>query len=304
MIDSGLPKGRKYYYRAFAITDSLTVYGTMESFTSKGSRYYPWELVFSGSNLVGNGYPYGSSDNQFGYITFPTSDSYIFNPEKKEVIKTFGYPTSCKQLSWFASANVNGQQYFINNSNGILYRRDADHWSKITTKEDMNYYVDFYFHTFATFDSLFIFSNPASMYNFRTNTWEKKALYTEYLNIGGVNLNRRAFIIAKNSSIGEYDIQSDSWKTITKFPGPLQDRIVSFAYDNKLYFGLSYSYNLMYKGFFSYDLSTKTWKRLVDMPEYMDVGVCFNFSIKNKLYVGYSNNGNYRIWLFDPTKVK
>jgi len=111
-----------------------------------------------------------------------------------------------------------------------------------------------------------------------------------------------------------YNTTSDSWSQEADFPGGLRRNPVSIYYNNKLFVGLGYSPaitdvrgNIYYADMWSYDLGTKTWKKMADFP--MRKGRLLNgaFNIGSKIYItcgsvainDYSSQPTKETWCYD-----
>jgi hypothetical protein len=126
--------------------------------------------------------------------------------------------------------------------------------------------------------------------------------------VGGTNVLSKAYILTTDKNIWQYNIITDNWIMKTIFPGKLEDRIISFSNQNKIYFGLSYkqSYELnesVDRQFWMYDLTSDAWKMLEKFPLDLNYAAFFSFSLKGKLYICFWFNGSYNIWKFDPSRI-
>lgn len=89
-----------------------------------------------------------------------------------------------------------------------------------------------------------------------------------------------------------YHTVTDSWTTEADFPGEARKNAISIVANNKLYVGMGYDPgiisvrgNIDYADMYSYDLTTKLWKKVADFPQ--STGRLFNasFAIGSKLYI-------------------
>ncbi|WP_316836759.1 hypothetical protein [Pedobacter nutrimenti] len=91
-----------------------------------------------------------------------------------------------------------------------------------------------------------------------------------------------------------YNMTTDNWIKEADFPGGERRNPVAIVANNKLYVGMGYktspvivfpSSNTYYTDFWSYDLTTKVWKKLSDFPQSKGRMLSGTFTIGSKLYI-------------------
>jgi hypothetical protein len=308
-IDHALSGNVDYKVRAFAKFADQTVYSNIDSFKSVGSAHCPWSLEMTGVFFEGAwGGTLGFTNGESGAVIFQSNYVYVFDPDKKEFLKSVNFPLPGNSGAKFTAAIHGNNQYFFNNINNILYKYEAGLWSQQSTIPFTYGYFEGYYQGFALSDSIYILSSDQSyMYNIKANTWQRKAVVPMY-SVGGAEDSGKAYIVTADKSVWEYNIYTDNWIKKTIFPGILKQKIVSFSYDNKIYFGLSYFHytvekNAMDRQFWMYDPTLDEWKMLEKFPVDYNAEDLFFFCIKGYMYVGFWIRGKYDLWKFDPSKI-
>jgi len=313
-IDSAFVKGVEYKIKAFATYSDKTVYGNTISIFSKGCSKSSWSLELRRFPLkVINCSSYGNADNEYGYISFADSRNFIYDPVKNEISGTVKFPIETHSL--YTSVIINKIQYFFTYLNTNLYKLENGAWS-VQSIIPFNYgNFNGYYLGFAVSGKLYILSSYRSyMYDPDTDIWQSKAILSSGpgASSGGTVLNNKAYIITGGKAIWEYDINTDSWVYKTSFPGNIVSSglVVSFSYNDKIYFGLSYtrfsdnlhSLSNMDRRLWSYDPVSNKWNILEGFPVTLSTGGLFYFFLKDNLYVGYHDMaGICDIWKFDPS---
>jgi hypothetical protein len=310
-VDHSLAKGIDYNIRAFAMTDDQTIYGNIVVLRSEGSTHCPWSLEMDGIQMNGWSHSYGSADNGHGYITFQSSEIYVFDPEKNEISKSANFPEPGNSGTRFTAVTVGNSQYFFSDTDRILYKHTSGTWSQESYVPFYYGYFGGYYHGYAIGSNIYILSSTQSyMYNLQTKTWQSRAKipmgYGGY-SVGGTDLAGKAYVMTTDKNIWEYNAEADSWIIKTKFPGSLHDKIVSFSHGDKIYFGLSHhdhtADDWIDESFWSYDPKLDRWETLMNFPVEKQNADLFFFSLKGKLYIGNGRSSNYQIWKFDPSKI-
>lgn len=309
-IDSSLVKGLEYNVRTFATYgDNKIVYGNIIKLVSKGSTKSAWSLEIKDIKLERWAESYGCSNNETGYIIYQNSNVYSFNPEKNEISKSANFPLSGNIFTRFTSVSIGNILYLFSDINRNLYKLQAGSWTQ-QSNVPVNY-GNFVVHCygFAVSDSIFILSPYLSfMYQVNSNLWQIKASLPSGPIRGGTNINNKAYVMTLGKNLWVYDTNSDTWITKTKYPGILHDKIISFSFNGKLYFGLSHhdhseNSNWFDRKLWIYNPVLNTWSSTQDFPMDLSSADLFFFSINGKLYIGHENNETYNIWKFDPSKI-
>lgn len=315
-IDYALAKGMSYKIRAYATFGIKTVYGNLVTFTSRGSEKSSWSLEIDNIKSIGS-YVYGpfaTSAGDYGYLLFPSSSALIYDQVKNEFSIIPDFPVEGNSATRYSAVSDGNTQYFLSNINNNLYKLEAGIWS-IKSTLPFNYAgFSKYYSGLAVSGNIYILSSYKSyMFNPNTNIWQPKAIIPNSISAGGTYLNDNAYVITTDKNIWEYNVSTDNWVIKTKFPGILIDKIISFSYENKIYFGLSYHdhyfdpayYNgaaWMDRKLWSYDLLSNQWSALEDFPADLPPGVLFYFFLKDKFYVGSGYGTDYKLWKFDASK--
>lgn len=307
-INYGLAKGVTYYVRPFAIYNTTTVYGNTVSFESLGSERSSWSLLDpENSNLKGWFDSYGSSINNKGYVLFQSSDFYSYNPSENKFLRLSNFPVSGNSGSQFTSISIKNSQYFFNSIDLNLYKLENDIWT-IQSRVPFRYdrFIGYYQGHSEGNTIILLSSFESYEYDLNVDSWIRRSnipLSTGY-SVGGTSIDNKAYIITNDKSIWEYNIKTDQWKIKTEYPGVLEDKIISFSANNKIYFGLSHhdhlvSKNWMDKELWSFDLTQEKWELEELFPLDLEPGGLFYFTVENKLYIGHGQQ-NYDLWVFDP----
>jgi len=310
-IDHSLAKGLEYNVRAFATQESKRIYGNNIKFISKGSSKNAWSLEKAGIQLDVTEPSYGSSTDVAGCIIFPFRVVYFYNPEKNELTKSPYFPISGSRYTLYTGVSIGNIQYVFNNSDNNIYKFQSDSWTKVTTAP-FYYGEHTIYYGFSISDNIFFISSRLSyMYSLTNNTWQQLAAISidyPYSILVGTNINNKAYIITTDKSIWEYNTENNTWTKKTSYPGILHDKIISFSYNGKLYFGLSYHSHTEYYNWFDrelwiYDPVSDKWSKTQKFPMNLINGDLFFFYLKNKLYIGHQDDKTYNIWKFDPASA-
>ncbi len=307
-IDHSLAKGLEYKVRAFATQESKRIYGNTVKIKSEGSAKSAWSLEKTGIQLDGQGATYGTSTDVAGFIIFHVWGVYFYSPDKNEFFKSTNFPLIGDSGRQFTVVSIGNIQYLFNNTDSNIYTFQSDSWTKLTAAPF--YYGDHTnYHGFSISDDIFFLSSSLSYkYNIKTNVWQHLAnipvVFPEH-SVGGTNINNKAYIITSGKSVWEYNTDNDTWINKTSYPGTVYDKMMSFSYNGKLYFGLSYHSHSEYYNWFDrelwvYDPILNIWSRTQQFPMDLIYGNIFFFCVKNKLYIGHQTDKTYSIWKFDP----
>ena len=132
--------------------------------------------------------------------------------------------------------------------------------------------------------------------------WQKKAGIPDWINYSLIIDDELIAMQLSHSKVCRYSFSENKWHTTpTTFPDEFEhyrSDIVSFAIDNKAYYGLGTHYepdsanNVAHRDFWEYDLTENIWTRKADFPGNNLVDAT-SFSIGNKGYVGAGMNADY-----------
>ena len=309
-IDHALAKDVEYKIRAFAISGSVTVYGNTISFISKGSSQNGWSIVNSAINIAGP--IYSCSDNEYGYVLYPSSKMERFDPVTNKFSGIADLPFRIYDNDKFSSVVSNNILYFIMNGGGLIKFVDG----KWITQAHFSFEYQFfsgYYQSLSANSKIFILSSYESfMYDPNSDTWQRKAklpIEGGY-STAGTTLNGKAYVITSDKNLWEYNPENDQWTKKTQYPGTLGDRLVAFSFTDELYFGISSVYTgstqLVDNRLWSYNLASNKWTTMEEFPADHVYGGIFSFFLKDNLYVGMENSGliyNYTLWKYDPSKT-
>jgi len=304
-INHDLINGLAYEIRAYAKYGDNTVFGNMTSFTSKGSEFAPWNYSkISGFRSVGYTVDYFAfSFGDFGILIGQDEKTYIFIDGYFGLIDDYSYSITTAKSAW--GVNVGNSSYFFSDASVVLFEYNNG-WSNETLLPfEVNSNLHFYLHAGSDYIDFLSGTNPYR-YNITTKTWSSIRQFPSVNGsfiIDGVSIENKAYVIASDKSIWSYDSDSDLWESVTDFPGAMNasDRIVSFAYDDNLYFGFSFnSYNGTYASeIWSYNLADQSWNLEGRLPRTLR-GANFYFVFRNKLYL-FVDKIFDKAWVFDPS---
>jgi len=271
---------------------------------------------YLGGSMRVNAFTYNSN----GFVLFQGGNSYTVDVNNHTYTSTSLFPPKEKYSTNFTGIDANNNLYVFSSQNDTLYRYSSGKW-EIECALPF-YYGTFggYHHGFAVGNTLYLLSTRQSFsYNLDTKEWNTKAVIppddpdysTGGYSFAGTNYNGKAYVLKNEGSIFEYDPATDEWKYLTKYPGEIKEKIVSFAYSNKLYFGFSYiehspSYGEVWMDnkLYSFDLTEKAWKDEEEsIPYELAFNRIFSFFVGNKLYIGHEYiNNSINLYSFDPAK--
>lgn len=293
-----------YYVKAFAKTDSMTVYGNTVEFLSKGSKYNPWSSQFE-VNTGGWGTTVGVSNNELGFILYQNEDLYSFNPDVNIAKKEQNIPYDGNSGSFIASFVLEGYIYFMSNdSEKILkYHIESKKWMNSKGRPfepDGDALFGFAINDTGYFMSEFDFYS----FNIDNREWTKKVrLHTKQIYSAEV-AGGKAYVMNEHRRIYSYDPKTNSWEAGAKYPGEWNGKIISFSQNGKIYYGGSYGETEIATDFWEYNPESDTWREVGSLPLiHSDYGL-FTFSINGSSYLGYYSMGSTVIFKFDAQKIK
>lgn len=310
-IDHALAKDVEYKIRAFATSENTTVYGNTISFISKGSTQNGWTILNSNAKNIYGYVAYSFSDGEFGYRLNHTK-MVRFDPSTYQISDYTDFPASGGDFTNYTVVGLGRDQYFFSSLSNWLYRLSNGKWNTQSGIPFPYWEFGYYYQGLSANNKIYILSSYESyMYDPNSDTWEHKArlpIEGGYSN-AGTTLNGKAYVITSDKNLWEYDPVTDKWSLKSQYPGILGDRLVSFSYNSKLYFGISTTRKeanmLVDKRLWSLDLASNKWIMVEEFPADHDYGGLFYFFIKDNLYVGMENSGNsynYTLWKYDPSK--
>lgn len=298
-IESLLAKDAEYKVRAYAIQNGKTIYGNTISFMSLGSKDSTWGVEAKVTGAMGGFSAFGGTDGQYGYIIYQLGESFRYDPVKETILGIQNYPAAFNSGSQFTTCSFNGVLYVFG-SNSNLYKFENNAWSLVTSLP-FNYsnFVGYY-HAFSDDGLIYIISSYQSYaYEVATNFWyplPPDPISNTY-SIAGAFHQGKGYLLMKDKTFWEFDIATEIWTEKKLYPGISQERLVTYARDSKLYFGLQ-----QHPEFWVYSTSLNEWQSAEKFPGSLkDVGRQFHFVINNKLYYGIDEYvGDYTIWSFEP----
>lgn len=315
-ISEGIAGNVNYEVKTFAKTEKNIVYGNKIPFTSQGSKYNPWNNVLN-PKMDGWHDAHGISGNNLGFILFQSKSLYCFDPQTNSITQKQNIPVGGSTGTYYASFSIQNYIYVLTNSSGSILRYDIekDSWSTLGPRPfSPNTYIGFYGFNINNVGYFIMYGNFYA-YNESSDSWEKKPdIPSVYLYSAQV-VGNKVYVFAENKTIWSYSPESDVWTEETQYPGEWNKKIVGFAQNNKLYWGLSYygSYwlaPLPATDFWEYNPELKSWKQMAKFPLIHSQTEIFTFTIDSLLYFGYYDNGyspgyeDYIMFSFDVSKSK
>jgi hypothetical protein len=312
-IDHFLTRGLEYRIRAFVTTSSDTIYGNNVKLFSKGCAKAAWSFKPDLVPMIGWMQGYGFSNNMNGYLLYDCQFLYQFDPESQSFLKMNDFPVGGNSGTSYTFAHIEDVSYIFSNSTKNLYKLKNGNWSIQTTLPFIyNEYAGF--HCGFGFENQIYILNTYDSYSYSPASNEWKQLANIPLSngsaVGGTQLNNKAYIITANKTILEYDIQSNVWKKKTVYPGKSHSSIISFSYNNIIYFGLSTcndcgEKNAFDRSLWTYNPVTDEWNQAEPFPIDISPFGMFWILTNGSLYLGfevYNGSLNYSMWKFDPGK--
>jgi hypothetical protein len=312
-IDDFLTRGLEYRIRAFVTTGFDTLYGNNVKLFSKGSANTAWsfkpELV-----RMYDGLAFGFSNSINGYVMSQDQFFYRFDTQSQSFIKMNNYPVGDTYGTGCTFASIDEVIYFFNGQYKNLYKLENEKWS-VQSALPFKYNGYAGFHCGFGFKNQVYILNTYDSYSYSPTTNEWKPLANIPLShgnaMGGTYLNNKAYILTADKTILEYDIQSNVWKSITKYPGKSQSSIISFSFNNIIYFGLSTCHDCgemkaFDRSLWTYNPVTNEWNQAEPFPIDLSPYGMFWILTNGSLYLAfevYNGSLNYSIWKFDPGKI-
>jgi len=312
-IDSAFYKGFNYQMKAFATYGGVTVYGNSVEVISKGCQNSVWTLVLTKEEISQNKDPYGCSNDVNGYILYQDRKFFVYETDKNQFINSYKYPFDSDKDAAFTAVGLNKILYVFSNLDDNLFKFDKGKWAfQAITPFSYTSFTGYSYAYAKADDILLLNSTQSHIYHVPTNTWDTLSGFPQEYGTafaGGTDLNGKAYLMTTDKIVCQYDPEKNEWAKITAFPGVLNDKIVSYAYGNKLYFGLSSHRYLESQptdqSFWSYDLTTRTWAETINIPVTFASGSIYYFIMKGSLYIGYTNpeGAKFNLYKFDPNKA-
>jgi N-acetylneuraminic acid mutarotase len=149
------------------------------------------------------------------------------------------------------------------------------------------------------------------VYDPTANTWTSKLAGTTRYSGAMASWNGKLYVSSgwTNTAAADlrcYDIATNTWSTLSPYPGAGRTKTTLAAIDGKLYLVGGYSSTAQYlSDFWVYDIATDTWTQLPDQPIGGLIG-CRTAVLDGKLYLhggrlvaGYSR----MMWCYDPVEA-
>lgn len=301
-IESLLAKDVEYKVRAYAVQNGKAIYSNTISFTSLGSKASTWGIEAKVTGAMGGFSAIGGTDEQYGYIIYQLGECFRYDPVKETISSIQNYPAAFNSGSQFATCSYNGVLYVFG-SNSNLYKYDNNAWSLVSPLPFNFTNFGGYYHAFSNNGFIYIISSYQSYaYDVANNFWYPLPPdpVSDTYSIAGAFHQGKGYLLMKNKTFWEYDIATGIWTEKKEYPGINEDRLVTYARDSKLYFGLQ-----QHPEFWTYNTSVNEWQSAEKFPGSLeDVGRQFHFVINNKLYYGIDEYvGDYTIWSFESKTV-
>ena len=293
-----------YNVKAYAKTDSNIIYGNNVEFLSQGSTYNPWDFLFQ-FHIYGWGFLHGNSNNEVGFILFPSEDFYLIYPDINLVIKKQNIPIDGNSGTVYASFCLDNYLYVLtNHSTKVLqYNVENDQWVMLGPRPFGPNAITGFFGFSIDNIGYFLGRENFYSYNQSTDTWTKLSdLPSNYIFAAEV-IDNKVYVLADNNKIWVFDPGLNTWVQESEYPGEWKGEIISLSDSENLYLGLSYyeysSYGDASQDFWRYSINTKTWERIDDFPIKHSQKDLFTFKIGDFRYVGYRiSMYDYNVWTF------
>lgn len=298
-IESLLAKNADYKVKAYAVQNGRTIYGNTLSFTSLGSKGSDWGVEAKIAGVKGGFSAFGATDGQYGYIIYQLGESFKYDPVKETISSIQKYPDAFNSGSLFAACSYNGTLYVFGSSPN-LYKFENNVWVQVT-RLPFNYsnFVGYY-QVFSDNGLIYIISSYMSYaYDVVNNFWYPLPPdpTTNTFSIAGAFLQGKAYLIMMDKTFWEYDLATAVWTEKKGYPGITADRLVAYAKESKIYFGLLHN-----REFWAYNTALNEWQSAEKFPgSLLDAVSQFHFVIGNKLYYGVDKYlEDHTIWSFEP----
>lgn len=274
----GLSPGQTYYFRAFAIVEGTSYYGSTYSFTVPD---LPISLnILEITNIVTD--PDGSSAD----VSYEVSGL----PETENGLKVWGIG-----VTWSEQPDPDPRNNNFLTQGAITIPGPAQTFSiSLLNLNPGSYYV----RAFLQIGNTYYFSEESCFHI--GGIWRKKSDLPVLEGLAGAtsfSLNGKGFVLGgrnlstKFAALWEYDPATDTWTQKKDFPGGKRAFMASFVIDSSAYAGLGVDALFGYpKSFFRYNPNEDNW---YPIPNYPGSGreKSGAFSIDKKGYVGAGSNG-------------
>jgi len=121
--------------------------------------------------------------------------------------------------------------------------------------------------------------------------WCRKKFASYETNKGqvGFTIGSKAYIgLGQHQGLSEYDLATETWKGLTRYPGTDGDENIAFTIGSKIYVA-SPNTSQNKTDFYEYDPALNVWTKKADVPvRYIARGVAFSIGSKGYLGIGHA----------------
>ena len=309
----------EYNIRAFANTESYTIYGNNVSFLSEGTRWNPWALKVFRTYLEN----WANSESTYtqgkGYVLFRSGylyeiDAYDYSFTSKQKIPINGYIPESYTL--FSIGNYM-YVYFKNYNDTYIYDTINDTWDirnidNVYNPSNSHEFNNGNLYSFSIGLTGYVISDNA-LYAYETNTesWSFLSQFPYEMHSAVAN-NEGIYVYSHDNSIWKYDFESDDWVMETTYPSEPYDGVTSFSIGEKIYYGLAVDRetDIFHQEVWEYSPTSQSWKKISRFPiTYRLNSPFFTIAAEDKAILGFFERGDranedwFNIWEFDSSKI-
>lgn len=326
-IDHSFAGNVEYNVRAFANTESYTIYGNKIIYPSSGTRWNPWSLRISRKKIENYSVSQESYAMGKGYILFRSGALYEFDPNSYTFTNRITFPRVGYLPQRFSIFSINNFLFVVFLDNRDIYKYDIDNdvWEII---ENSDVYFGANPEGFRS-DRIDSFSingtgyviarNYFYSFDYSTNTWSYLGYFPSKI-VSTVSNNKDIYILSVDNEFWKYDIENNAWIPEANYPTTYFVELTpnstsglnTFSIGEKLYFGSETDQdNRVYlQEIWEYSPSTRTWREITKFPVTYRLRLSFSFATESKAFLGFfdrtsrENDNWFDIWEFDSSKIR
>lgn len=309
-IEKHLIGGLDYQVRAFAVQGGQKIYGNVIDFQPQAdSEFSTWSFtVPSNSPLDGENQPFFGSGTDKGYLLFEDGRYFEFNPESNSFTQGPNFPSPGANMFL---TEVNGDVYVVSSGtrgDGGMFRLSGGTWLALS---DLAFLISGSDHRVimeSPDGNIYLVTRDQNyMFDLRTNRWEWKPSLARNLIefVGGSVSDSKAYFVSDVDDIWEFDPNGDRWQFFeTFYPGSIQDRLMSFSHNNRIYFGVTHRTRFFEReetfdrSLRSLDPVSKQWRFEARFPKSLEAGTLSYFYLNGKFYVSSFDSAD-GLWVYD-----
>ncbi|PWN06703.1 hypothetical protein [Rhodohalobacter mucosus] len=317
--DRAFAENVEYNIRAFANTESYTIYGNRVSFLSSGTRWNPWALKVFRTYLEN----WANSESTYtqgkGYVLFRSGYFYELDTNDYSFSSRQKIPISGYIPESYTMFGINNHVYMIfpDYNEAYIYDTISNTWviesiDNIDLSGNSSGFNSGNLYSFSIGLTGYVISdNTLYAYDHKTGSWSFLNQFPNEVH-NAVAGNEAIYVYSYNNTIWKYNFESDDWSLETTYPSDSYDGVTAFSAGEKLYFGLAADRenDTFLQEVWEYSPGTQSWKKISRFPiSYRINSPFFSISAGNKAILGFFERGDeanedwFNVWEFDGSKI-